>query len=280
MSSTFVSAVMPPSTLEEPVCWFLFNGYRLLVYEEAEAVRLPCLVDVAELGLSVQPSHYLGYFTDGERPRHCFTAEVDEACEAPEGMAFMGLRGAYGRLPTPLFWIGGRAVQIVDWDRTHRFCGRCGQPTELVAHERGKKCSDCGLTNYPRLSPAIIVAVTRDNGRELLLARGPRHRPGFYSVLAGFVEPGETLEECVQREVYEEVGITVKNISYFASQPWPFPNSLMLAFTAEYDSGDIVMQVDEIEDAGWYTADNLPNVPPPLSVSRALIDDFVTRSRG
>jgi hypothetical protein len=117
MSSTFVSAVMPPSTLEEPVCWFLFNGYRLLVYEEAEAVRLPCLVDVAELGLSVQPSHYLGYFTDGERPRHCFTAEVDEACEAPEGMAFMGLRGAYGRLPTPLVWIGGRAVRRTPFTR-------------------------------------------------------------------------------------------------------------------------------------------------------------------
>jgi NAD+ diphosphatase len=126
------------------------------------------------------------------------------------------------------------------------------------------------------------VAVTREgeNGRrELLLARGPRHRPGFYSILAGFVEPGETLEACVAREVKEEVGIDIQNIRYFGSQPWPFPHSLMIGFTAEYAGGDFVLQEDEIEEAGWYTADNLPNIPPPLSVSRQLIDDFVVRQQ-
>ena len=177
-----------------------------------------------------------------------------------------------------MFWLGGRAVQIVDWDRTHQFCGRCGQETEY-ANDRGKKCPNCGLSNYPKLSPAIIVSITRDNGNELLLARGSRHPAGFYSVLAGFVEPGETLEMCVRREIKEEVGLDVKNIRYFGSQPWPFPNSLMLAFTCEYAGGEIVMQEDEIADAGWYTPENMPKVPPPLSISRALIDNFVANWR-
>src|SRR5690606_32955256 len=139
--------------------------------------------------------------------------------------------------------LAGRAVQIVDWDRTHQFCGRCGSPMERLDNERAKKCPACGLSNYPRLSPAIIIAVTRRiNGQNrLLLARNHRFPPDRYSVIAGFVEPGESLEDCARREVQEEVGIQIQNIRYFGSQAWPFPNSLMLGFTAEYAGGDIVV---------------------------------------
>jgi NAD+ diphosphatase len=277
----FISSITPPTESTEPAYWFIFRGYRLLIYEADEAVQIPSLTDISALDLPILRQQYLGYLP-GEKAIHCYAAEVAEEIEATAGMAFVGLRSLYGRLSDELFWLGGRAVQIADWDRTHQFCGRCGSPTEDHPQERSKRCPQCGLTQYPRLAPAIIVAVTREgeNGRhELLLARGPRHRPGFYSILAGFVEPGESLEACVAREVKEEVGIDLQNIRYFGSQPWPFPHSLMLGFTAEYAGGDFVLQEDEIEEAGWYTADNLPNVPPPLSISRQLIDDFVTRSQ-
>ncbi len=278
---TFVSSITPPTELKEMAYWFVFRGYGLLIHEAEEPVQIPRVADVTALGLPILRQQYLGYLP-GEQIIHCYAAEVPPEVEAGEGMAFVGLRNLYGRLPDEIFWLGGRAVQIVDWDRTHQFCGQCGSPTENHPQERSKRCLQCGHTNYPRLAPAVIVAVTRagTNGcRELLLARGPRHRPGFYSILAGFVEPGESLEACVAREVKEEVGIDVQNIRYFGSQPWPFPHSLMIGFTAEYAGGDFVLQEDEIEEAGWYTADNLPNIPPPLSISRQLIDDFVVRQQ-
>jgi NAD+ diphosphatase len=139
--------------------------------------------------------------------------------------------------------------------------------------ERAKTCPACGLNSYPRLSPAVIVAVVKDD--KLLLATSPRFRSSFWSVLAGFVEPGETLEDCVVREVEEEVGITVRNVRYFGSQPWPFPDSLMLGFTAEYAKGEIKTDGMEIVEADWFGADNLPNVPPSVSIARRLIDWFV-----
>jgi NAD+ diphosphatase len=132
------------------------------------------------------------------------------------------------------------------------------------------------LTNYPRLAPAVIVAVERDD--QLLLANNARFPRGFYSVLAGFVEAGESLEQTVAREIKEEVGITVSDIRYFGSQPWPFPHSLMIAFQAKYADGEFVLEEAEIADAGWFSADNLPQLPPPLSIARRLIDDFVRRN--
>jgi NAD+ diphosphatase len=196
-------------------------------------------------------------------------------------MAFQGLRQLFFSLGEPLFYVIGRAIQIVDWDRNHQFCGRCSTLTEIVPGERARKCPQCGLSSYPRLSPAMIVRVERngENGQEILLARANRFPPGFYSVLAGFVEPGETLEQCVEREVKEEVGIEVKNIRYFGSQSWPFPNSLMIAFTAEYASGNLTLDPSEILDAGWYSPDSLPQIPPSISIARRLIDDFVDRQK-
>jgi NAD+ diphosphatase len=167
----------------------------------------------------------------------------------------------------------GRAVQLVEWGRTHRFCGRCGTATERQANERSMKCPACGLLAFPRLAPAMITLVTR--GDEALLARGVAFRGPMYSCLAGFVEPGESLEGAVIREVREEVGIEVGNVQYRGSQPWPFPHSLMVGFRAEWVSGDIVCDPAEILDAQWYMRDALPNIPPGISIARKLIDAWV-----
>jgi NAD+ diphosphatase len=184
----------------------------------------------------------------------------------------MGLRALFGLIDENLIWVAGRANQMVHWHQTHRYCGKCGHPTEAKVDERAKICPKCGLINYPRVSPAVIVAVLK--GNSILLGRSPRFPLPFYSVLAGFVEPGETLEECVRREIMEEVGILVKNIRYFGSQPWPFPNSLMVAFTAEYADGETRIDSSELLDAGWYTAQNLPLLPSSLSIAHELIEWF------
>ncbi len=165
----------------------------------------------------------------------------------------------------------------MEWDLSHRFCGRCGAATVLKEGEQARECPACRSLSYPRISPAVIVAVVR--GDRILLARAARSPPGLYSVLAGYVEPGETLEECVRREVREETGIEVANLRYFASQPWPFPHSLMIAFTAEHASGEIAVDGVEILDAGWYRADGLPGIPGPMTVARRLIDWFCEASR-
>jgi NAD+ diphosphatase len=223
------------------------------------------------LGLTTLNQHYLGRLNN----THCYAVGLGEGTVLPAGMAFEGLRQVYGRLDEGLFWVAARAVQIVDWDRTHLFCGRCGAPLRTKTTERAKECPTCGQLHFPRLAPAIIVLVER--GGELLLARSRHFLPGMYSVLAGFVEPGETLEEAVVREVREEVGVTVKDIKYFGSQPWPFPHSLMIGFTATYAGGEISLSDDEIEDAGWFTVDNLPTIPGKISIARKLIDWFVSK---
>lgn len=265
---TFTPAVAPNTPPTGPAYFFAFRRDQLLVHRGKGRDRVPRLEDFGALGLKAEPPQYLGRL-DGTP---CYALSVAEESQAPADMAFHGLRDLFEALDEAFFRIAGRAVQIVEWDRTHRFCGRCGAPTEDHPSDRAKRCPRCRLQNFPRLSPAIIVRITR--GDRILLARSPRFPPGRYSVLAGFVEPGESLEETVAREVGEEVGIQVDRIRYFGSQPWPFPNSLMLGFTARHADGEICIDQDEIEDAGWYRADNLPSLPPPVSIARRLIDDF------
>jgi NAD+ diphosphatase len=186
-------------------------------------------------------------------------------------MQWSGLRALFGAIDDSLFAIAGRAFQIVDWDRSHQFCGRCGTPTQIKSNERARECPNCKQVHYPRIAPAIMALVRR--GSELLLARSPHFAPGMYSALAGFVEPGETLEQTLVREVREEVGIEVTNVRYFASQPWPFPHSLMIAFNADYAGGEITPEPGEIEAADWFTLDRLPQaLPSKISISRRLID--------
>ena len=225
-------------------------------------------------GLESLSSHYLGAL--GEVP--IFAEEVAQEAKAPEGYAFASLWSLLTRLPPAAFYLAGRARQVVDWHQQHRHCGACGSATQASPDDRSRKCAACGLAFYPRLSPSVIVLVHK--GDEILLARNAHSTRNFYSTLAGFVEPGESIEDTVHREVFEEVGIKVKNLRYFASQSWPFPNSLMLGFHAEYASGEIRLQEDEIADAGWFHYASLPNPPAMASISGWLIDAFIKRQEG
>jgi NAD+ diphosphatase len=277
----FISQIQEPAGYQDAAYWFFFQNDRLAVRSAANAVEIPCVPDPGELGLAPTRRQFLGYVEQEGRRIACFSAELDAELALGEGWTVDNLRQLYASLGDAWFQLAGRAVQILDWDRNHQFCGRCGAPMAPVPNERAKRCTVCGLSNYPRLSPAMIIAVTREieGEKRLLLARNHRFPAGRYSVLAGFVEPGESLEECALREVKEEVGIDIDNIRYFGSQPWPFPNSLMLGFTAGYAGGDLQLEDAEIAEAGWFSAGNLPNLPQRPSIARRLIDAFVEENQ-
>jgi NAD+ diphosphatase len=265
-------SVRKPAGEKKGDLFCLFKGYRLLVKIDDGCARIPLRSEAGRVRLSEAAIRdgllYLGSLGGVS----CYTAEVAPGAEAPQGMDFCELRELFGMLDDEFFWLAGHAVQIKNWDQEHRFCGRCGWETVSEEVERAKVCPHCGLKSFPRISPATITAVVND-GR-ILLARARRFQRVLYSVIAGFVEPGETLEECVRREIMEETGIEVENIRYFGSQPWPFPNSLMIAFTAEYRRGEIHPDESEILEAGWYSPDDLPPVPDRVSIARRLIDWF------
>jgi len=261
----YAPAIQPPAELPERSLWFVFRGAELLV-TAAPAVALPHCNHPKTLGMMPQRIQYLGVLGG----QHCFSAEIAAGVAAPQGWGWQGLRALFDTLDDGQFALAGRALQIVEWDRTHQYCGACAAATVARTSERSRECLGCGLVVYPRLAPAVMGLVRRE--RELLLARSPRFPEGMYSALAGFVEPGETLEQCLEREVYEEVGIKVRNVRYFASQPWPFPHSLMLAFFAEYDSGDLRVDGAEVEDARWFDIEDLPRLPARISIARRLID--------
>ena len=273
MTEASVLSVTIPAKKDEPALWFIVCGKKLLVNAEDGRVSIPVLADMSELGFVPLREFYLGIHNG----RHCYTAEIGETAELPENMALHGIRGIFNHLDDDLFKATLRAVHIINWDRTDQFCIRCGSKTENKSDERAKKCPACGYISFPRISPAVIVLVSR--GNHILLARAQRFDNEMYSVLAGFVEPGETLEDTVKREICEEVGIDVKDIHYFGSQPWPFPDSLMIAFTAQYAGGDIKIDETEISDARWFDCDNLPLIPGKISIARSLIDWFVGKRK-
>ena len=199
----------------------------------------------------------------------CRTADI-ATLPAHLALEATPLRALFPQAGDEVFALAGRAVQLLDWQQQHRYCGRCGTPNTMKHGEWAMQCPSCGLLAYPRISPAIMVLVR--SGQRLLLARSPHFKPGVFSALAGFVEPGETLEQCAAREVREEVGIEITQLRYFGSQPWPFPNSLMVAFLAEHAGGEIKPDPAEIEAADWFGADALPLLPDPVSISRRLIE--------
>ncbi|MFG1175832.1 NAD(+) diphosphatase [Erwiniaceae bacterium CAU 1747] len=176
-----------------------------------------------------------------------------------------------------LFQLVGRGIQLAEFYRSHRWCGYCGHEMHHSKTEWACLCGHCRQRYYPQIAPCIIVAIRR--GNEILLAQHTRHRNGIYTVLAGFAEVGETLEQTVAREVMEEASIKVKNLRYVSSQPWPFPQSLMMAFMADYDAGEIKIDPKELLDAGWYRHDALPLLPPVGTIARRLIEDTVALCR-
>jgi len=264
--------------------WFVFRGDELLVemgppVAPSDDLRVKARPAWARLPyrsalqknhnwLGSEPSRtlYLGRLGG----QQCWAAELPTQAEAPAGMAWAGLRSLFSVLDDAQFALAGRALQLVAWDRTHQFCGRCGTPTVAKTDERVRVCPACKLSAYPRVAPAIMALVQREN--QLLLARSPHFPAGMYSALAGFVEPGESLEQCLAREVHEEVGVRVNNIRYFASQPWPFPHSLMIAFVCDWKSGEVTPQETEIEEAKWFEVLQLPKLPSKISIARRLID--------
>lgn len=284
----FEGGVAAPAP-SETAHWFVFRGDRLLVElgppsphpsgdlrvpARPSWARLPLLKNNNPLWSEPTRTLYLGRLEGAD----CWAAELPpEAPQPPSGWAWEGLRTLFSVLEDAHFALAGRAVQLLDWDRNHRYCGRCGAPTEAQADERARVCPACRLTAYPRLAPAVMALVRRKG--EILLGRSPHFPPGMYSALAGFVEPGETLEQCLEREVAEEVGVRVSRIRYFASQPWPFPNSLMIAFICDWASGEIRPQEGEIEAASWFNVLQLPKLPSKISIARRLIDAAVAEMR-
>jgi NAD+ diphosphatase len=240
-----------------------FRGNELLLREDDLG---PPHHDVLRPSLDAERLEPIGRWNG----RYFRATWLEAAATAPPGHAFRGLRSLFGRSDEAFVAIAGRALQIADWARTHRFCGACGQRMQRSPTERVMRCA-CGHSAYPRVAPAMMALVKR--GDHILLARNAAVPPGGrMSALAGFVEPGESVEDTVHREVREEVGLEVQDLRYFASQSWPFPHSLMIAFTCEYAGGEIRCAPDEIGEARWFgPGDALPEFPPPFSVSHALI---------
>jgi len=263
----FVSAVLPTEFIETAPLWFVFSHGALLTVDSD--LNLP-RGDLHQLGIRIDEQLYLGIW----EKTPCFAGVLTDGADIPKLAALNELRALFGRLDDEMLEIAGHAFQLLNWKQTHKYCGRCGCATKMHPTERAMLCDDCGLRQYPRISPAVIVAVTK--GDKILLGHNERFPPDFYSVLAGFTEAGENLEQCLRREIREESGIEVKSIRYFGSQPWPYPNSLMIAFTAEYSGGELKADGDEITDVGWYEADSLPaSLPYKFSIASKLIQNFV-----
>ena len=248
----------------EPLSFLFYQG-RLLVREDSLA--LPQAALLAQLGVpeaNLQPLGLLG-------ERYCQAGWLDEELVLPPGYGWRGLRSLFGEMDEQLVGLAARAAQVAEWARTHRFCGACGSGTVLAAGERCFKCVNCGHMAYPRISPAMMVLIRK--GDAVLLAMHVASPTKRFVPLAGFLEAGESVEEAVHREVYEEVGLRVTNLRYFGSQSWPFPHSLMLAFTADYVDGEIRVDTSEIAEARWFGPnDEWPERVPHVSISSVLVD--------
>jgi NAD+ diphosphatase len=243
----------------------IFRGDELLLRES----DLSPVYGTVLSAMNIHPPqlHPVGIFGD----RYFQTTWVAHDALAVPGYSFKKLRSLFGAVDDHLVAIAGRAFQIAEWARTHSFCGACACPTELVAGERCLKCPECGMAAYPRISPAMMVLIRK--GDLILMARHTVSPTNRFSALAGFLEAGESIEEAVHREVFEEVGLKVHNLRYFGSQSWPFPHSLMIAYTADYLSGEIRVDEKEIAEARWFgPADMLPQYAPEISIAAALIN--------
>lgn len=247
----------------------VFSAHEILLKNEDSVYRLP---EFRELLLPASTKMlYIGKIGQ----RKCYAFQLDSALTSTDCVS-LNFREALKVLDLTFLAATDRARQMLYWEQENKFCGYCGSKTIISTSETAKVCTECKAHYFPRITPAVITLVTR--GDKILLAHNKKFREGLYSLVAGFVEAGESLEEAVEREIHEEVNICVKNIKYFSSQSWPFPNSLMIGFTAEYCSGEIEPDGFEIIDANWFSRDNLPSLPSPASISRKLIDSFIAGS--
>ncbi|MEM7416132.1 MAG: NAD(+) diphosphatase [Gemmatimonadota bacterium] len=255
----------------------LFVGSRLVLVSDGGGARLPTIDEIRDafgeenVARARLPHGADANVTDGR------TYGLPSDTTLPSGFRTEGLRTAYHVLPEDDFRAARRGRHMLHWVENHRFCSRCGAETKRDLDHLSMTCSTCGHLQFPRVAPAVIVLVQRDD--QALLGRAHRFPPGVYSTLAGFVEPGESLEDCVHREIQEEAGVHVTNLRYFGSQPHPFPNSLMVGYVADWESGEVRVDPAELEDAQWFGREALPELPHPMSIASALIRDFVDRTR-
>jgi len=250
--------------------WFIFQNDLLLLRKISTEYELPTHTILSQLKPHFLRQHHLGEFNKS----NCYCAEIEIGVSLPSEIVPVPLRKAFEILGTDWYVAAAKAFSIIHWDKNHQYCGRCGN---ITIHKPGtfeRVCDFCKLSLYPRISPSVIVLIRKDDN--ILMSRSPHFPPGAYGLIAGFVEVGESIEEAVFREVKEEVNIEIKNLHYFGSQSWPFPDSLMIGFTADYASGEIKIDEKEIEAAGWYRYDNLPGRPSSsVSIAKKLIDHFV-----
>ena len=246
-----------------PIRWLVFRDHDLL----ADAGSLEIFLPIDRVGPLIADAtvHVMPW-----RNEALGVVRIPDTTEAPEGHDFIGLRHLLVQAPPAYFEAASAALQILEWDRNHRYCSRCGTATEPHPQgERARVCPACEYSQYPRIQPCVIVAISK--GDHILLARAQRYNRPMYSLLAGFVEVGETLEQAVAREVFEESGLAVDQLRYFGSQSWPFPSNLMLAFQAEWAGGDIVIQEEELMDAQFFHYRQLPQIPPSGSIAHQVI---------
>lgn len=254
--------------------WILFDKDRVLLFNDSGVFSPLSNKQISPLLPACTHQHLIGQ--DGEAVVFC--GEVVAETSLPREIEAVPLRKALNLLGERWYGMVVRAYSILLWDKNHHFCGHCGKPTQHKPGTFERICTACSLTMYPRISPSVIVRITK--GNQIMMARSPHFTPGAYGLIAGFVEVGENLEQAVHREVKEEIGITITNLRYFGSQPWPFPDSLMVGFTADYLSGELVIDHTELETAGWFTREEIPGWPSSsISISRKLIDDFIHSSK-
>lgn len=272
--SSFMRTYPPAQPAQAFACWLPFRGADLLAQSEGEGLKLGQGTP-EEMQQLLQPTTaplYLGTL-DGVPVLAC---EVNKELDLPEGWQAVGLRGLFGRLDEPAYGLAGYASQLLYWQRMSNFCQACGHSTEPMKGDWGKRCTNCGHVAYPHVTPAVLALVY--DGDRILLT----HKPGWgkmYSIIAGFVEPGESLEECVHREVLEESGLTLSEVAYQGSQSWPFPHQLMIGFFCRYAGGEVHRDDSELDDALWFHVDELPPLPGKLSLSRRLIDSWIESRR-
>lgn len=256
----FCEKIQRDSTALYEEFWFIFKDSKLLINSHTGKPS-------QKKTIPLKFSTYLGVFEN----LHIYAGETIDIKE-PHNTSWEDIRSLFGKLNDAFLALAAKASQLIFWERTHQFCGQCGNKTITKHSERAKGCKSCNLLYFPKICPVIMVLIQKND--EILLARAPNFAVGFYSALAGFVEAGETLEQCLKREVFEEVELLVDNLRYFSSQSWPFPNLLMIGFTCQWKSGEIRNNPAEILDARWFRKDNLPLLPPDYSLSRIMVEAF------
>ena len=255
---------------QEQTFWFVFYKDQVLLEQQADGYHIPCGQEPPVKVPVGSTIHYIGEMQGIPCKTYNLHTPISGE-EAPERQ-MTGLRASYDLLPFEEYTMAGKAFEILNWDQNTRYCPSCGVPTYKIS-DIGKKCPQCRQEFYPHISPAIIVRITK--GDSVLMVRAKNFRGTYYGLVAGFLEAGETLEECVHREVMEETGICIKNLKYFGSQPWPYPSGVMIGFTADYESGEIKLQEEELCAGAFFTRENLPELPGKLSLARKLMDDWL-----